>query len=78
MNTKLMNFRIPIDLKIQFNNICNFKQTKMTNELNKLIEEYINKELPNLNLQQLTPPLQIWGHHVFDPITKIRSVIKGI
>ena len=50
----------------------------MTNELNKLIEEYINKELPNLNLQHLNSPLQIWGHHVFDPTTKIRSVIKGI
>ena len=78
MNTKLINFRIPIDLKIQFNNICNCKQTKMTNELNKLIKDYVIKELPNLNLeyQELTKPKQ-WGHLIQDPVTKIWSTIKG-
>lgn len=77
MNTRLMNFRIPIELKIQFNNICTYKQTKMTNELNKLIEEYINKELPNLNLENPNPTLQVWGHQVYNPLTKVWSVIKG-
>jgi hypothetical protein len=72
-----MNFRIPIELKIQFNNICTYKQTKMTNELNKLIEEYINKELPNLNLENQNPTLQIWGHQVYNRLTKVWSVIKG-
>ena len=78
MNTKLINFRIPIDLKIQFNNICNCKQTKMTNELNKLIEEYVLRELPNLNLeyQEIIKPKQ-WGHLIQDPVTKIWSTIKG-
>ena len=48
METTLMNFRIPTDLKIIFNSICINKNTKMTNELNKLIEEYINQEKGNL------------------------------
>ncbi len=78
MNTKLMNFRIPLNLKIQFNNICNFKQTKMTNELNKLIEDYILRELPNLNLEFHEPnnPKK-WGHLIQDPVTKVWSTIKG-
>ncbi len=78
MNTRLINFRIPIELKIKFNNICNIKQTKMTNELNKLIEEYVFRELPNLNFenQELTKPKQ-WGHLIQNPVTKVWSTIKG-
>ena len=50
----------------------------MTNELNKLIEEYVFRELPNLNLenQELTKPKQ-WGHLIQNPVTKVWSTIKG-
>lgn len=78
MNTKLMNFRIPLNLKIQFNTICNFKQTNMSIELNKLIEDYIIKESPNINLvfnNQNEP--KKWGHLIQDPVTKVWSRIKG-
>lgn len=42
--TQLMNFRIPSDLKDNFNLICKLKHTAMTTELLKLITSFIKEE----------------------------------
>ncbi len=44
MNTELMNFRIPTDIRSNFNSICKMKQTTMTRELVSMIKEFIDIE----------------------------------
>ena len=82
MNTKetrLMNFRIPVDLKDQFNEICEYKNIKMSFQLKQLIRSFINKESkkqPKNEPETKLEPRQ-WGHLIQDPVTKIWSSIKG-
>ena len=43
--TQLMNFRIPKELKNDFNSICRIKHTAMTTELLRLIKAFIKEEI---------------------------------
>ncbi len=79
--SKLMNFRIPVDLKDQFNEICEYKNIKMSFQLKQLIRSFINKESKKYLKTEPEPnpdqQLLVWGHQVYNPLTKVWSVIKG-
>ncbi|MBX9676199.1 MAG: hypothetical protein K2V71_06285 [Methylotenera sp.] len=77
IETRLMNFRIPVDLKDQFNQICEYKNTKMSYQLKKLIKTFINKEAKKQIKPVDEPVVNTWGHLAQDPVTKIWSKIKG-
>ncbi len=75
--TQLMNFRIPSDLKDDFNFICRIKHTAMTTELLRLIRSYINEEANKQlkhqatieDLKQLNKPdekYKKWGSFIYD------------
>lgn len=44
IETRLMNFRIPVELKDQFNQICEHKNINMSYQLKLLIKSFIDKE----------------------------------
>jgi uncharacterized protein YpmS len=75
--TTLMNFRIPNDLKNDFNIICKIKHTAMTAELLKLIKMFIKDEISEemkykLSIEDLRkidkPEAQYkkWGSFIYD------------
>lgn len=81
IETRLLNFRIPVDLKDQFNQICEYKNTKMSYQLKKLIRSFIDKEAKKQvkPLEELVdePVIKTWGHLVQDPVNQVWSKIKG-
>ncbi len=46
-NTELLNFRIPTQLKQQFQQTCKTRNVAMTSALNHMIVEYVGKEQTN-------------------------------
>ena len=44
-NTILMNFRLPIALKDNFDQICQVKNISMSTQLNLLIREFVDNEI---------------------------------
>ena len=77
VETRLMNFRIPVDLKDQFNKICEYKNTKMSYQLKKLIKSFIDKEAKKQTKPIDEPVIKTWGHFIQDPVTQVWSRIKG-
>ena len=77
IETRLMNFRIPVDLKDQFNKICEYKNTKMSYQLKKLIRSFIDKEAKKQVKPVGNPVVKTWGHFIQDPVTQVWSKIKG-
>lgn len=77
IETRLMNFRIPVDLKDQFNQICEYKNTKMSYQLKKLIRSFIDKEAKKQVKPVGDPIVKTWGHLIQDPVTQVWSRIKG-
>ena len=77
IETRLMNFRIPVDLKDQFNQICEYKNTKMSYQLKKLIRSFIDKEAKKQVKPVGEPAVKTWGHFIQDPVTQVWSKIKG-
>ena len=77
VETRLMNFRIPVDLKDQFNQICEYKNTKMSYQLKKLIKSFIDKEAKKQNKNNNEVEVKTWGHFIQDPVTEFWSRIKG-
>ena len=77
VKTRLMNFRIPVDLKDQFNQICEYKNTKMSYQLKKLIRSFIDKEVKKQIKPADEPVVNSWGHLIKDPFTEVWSRIKG-
>ena len=75
--TRLMNFRIPVDLKKEFNQICDFKNTKMSNQLKILIRTFINKEAKKIIKTTNEPAINLWEGFIQNPISGILSKIKG-
>lgn len=57
MNTELMNFRVPSDIRSSFNSICKMKHTTMTRELVSMMMEFIDSE----------------GEHVLDTYQKYQN-----
>lgn len=79
----LMNFRIPITLKTQFNEICKSKRTAMTSEMIRMITGYvrtaIKEDLEFANLKNREDRKEVtkkedrverWGSLIKDPITQ--------
>ena len=77
VETRLMNFRIPVDLKDQFNQICEYKNSKMSYQLKKLIRSFIDKETKKQIKTVDKPEVNSWGHFIQDPVTQVWSRIKG-
>ena len=77
VETRLMNFRIPVDLKDQFNKICEYKNTKMSYQLKKLIRSFIDKEVKKQIKPVDEPVVNSWGHLIKDPFTEVWSRVKG-
>ena len=77
VETRLMNFRIPVDLKDQFNQICEYKNSKMSYQLKKLIRSFIDKETKKQIKTVDKPDVNSWGHFIQDPVTQVWSRIKG-
>ena len=77
VETRLMNFRIPVDLKDQFNQICEYKNSKMSYQLKKLIRSFIDKETKKQIKTVDKPEVNSWGHFIKDPVTQVWSRIKG-
>ena len=77
VKTRLMNFRIPVDLKDQFNQICEYKNTKMSYQLKKLIKSFIDKESKKQIKPVNTVEVKSWGNLIQDPVTEIWSRFKG-
>lgn len=75
--TRLMNFRIPVELKNQFNQICEYKNTKMSYQLKKLIRSFIDKETKKQIKPIDKPVVNKWGNLIQDPVSKIWTRIKG-
>ena len=44
----LMNFRIPTDLKSNFDQICRHHHVSMTSRLNILVRDFVHSEMPKL------------------------------
>ena len=77
IETRLMNFRISVDLKDQFNQVCEYKNTKMSYQLKKLIKSFIDKETKKQIKPVDKPEVNSWGHFIHDPVTQVWSRIKG-
>ena len=45
----LMNFRIPSDLKLRFERICQQLRTNMTAEMNRMIRDFVKNSQKDLN-----------------------------
>lgn len=44
----LINFRIPLHLKNQFEETCSYMRTNMTAELNRMIRDFVKKSKKDL------------------------------
>lgn len=73
VETRLMNFRIPVDLKDQFNQICEYKNTKMSYQLKLLIKSFIDKETKR-QIKELQKTSNKWSVQL--PITNLLKLIK--
>jgi len=47
---RLVNFRVPINLRIKFNMLCQYNQSTMTKELTRFVSTYIAQESPKFEL----------------------------
>lgn len=45
----LMNFRIPLHLKIQFEETCSYMRTNMTAEMNRMIRDFVKKSREDIH-----------------------------
>jgi antitoxin component of RelBE/YafQ-DinJ toxin-antitoxin module len=50
---KLVNFRVPYDMKDAFWKVCKYNGTDMSRVLTGMVREYINEEVPKLNQYKL-------------------------
>lgn len=58
-NTILMNFRLPISLKDDFDQICQIKNISMSTQLNLFIREFVGEEkdiIPDTNKNKVIWP----------------------
>lgn len=69
-NTILMNFRLPNQLKSQFQSICQSQNVSMTSRLNILLLEFVKSkpELvePNLSRMDERPIDDTWRTQIYD------------
>lgn len=73
LDTTLMNFRIPVELKDQFNQICEYKNINMSYQLKLLIKSFIDKETKK-QIKQLHKTSNTWSFQ--KPINNLLKIIK--
>ena len=79
MNTTLLNFRAPDEIKDDFMKVCQLNCTTMTSEFVKFMLEFISEgneriqnykvESNNLNNKSVDPVIERHGHLIKDPST---------
>jgi len=51
-NLRLMNFRIPSDLKSLFQGTCRRNRTRMSSELNRLVSQFVRQDIIDQRVYQ--------------------------
>ena len=79
MNTTLLNFRAPDEIKDDFMKVCQLNCTTMTSEFVKFMLDFISEgnkriqnykvESSNLNNKSIDPTIERYGNLIKDPST---------
>jgi len=64
---RLMNFRIPSDLKSLFQGTCRRNRTRMSSELNRLVSQYVRQDILD---QRVYQPAVVETH----PAASVREI----